>query len=307
MRRNICIAACAALCLILLLPACKQQVDKSGETVDLYFAVSEPGAGGTAVGFETHVFTADESEKPVDALLSLLLAGPAEELGLVSPFPAGVTVRDWQLEEGQLTVDLSGQYGGLSGVDLTIANSCIALTLCQLDEITSVGVTVEGDALAFRQMQQLSPSDLVLDWAEEEAVSVMVTLWFSRQDGDGLGVETRQVLVEEDGTLAQATMEALFSGPVGEDLAPIPTGVQLLSVTPAEGGYILNLSAELLTAVPYGDKQFEAMIYCMVNTLCSLDTEKIRQVLFLVDGEPVESAGGMLLHEPITPDFTLEK
>ncbi|MCD7948278.1 MAG: GerMN domain-containing protein [Oscillospiraceae bacterium] len=307
MRRKICIAVCAALCLTLLLPACTQQKANSEETAQIYFAVSEPGAGGTAVGAEGHVLTADELEKPVDALLSLLLAGPAEESELVSPFPAGVTVRSWQLEEGQLTVDLSGQYGGLSGVDLTIANSCIALTLCQLDEIASVGVTVEGDALAFRQIQQMSPSDLILDWAEEEAVSVMVTLWFPRQDGDGLGVETRQVLVEEDGTLAQAAMEALLAGPTGEDLAPIPTDVQLLSVTPAEGGYTLNLSEKFLTAVPDGDKQFDAMVYCMTNTLCSLDTEKIKQVLFLVDGQPVDAVGDMLLSEPVTPDFTLEK
>ena len=69
---------------------------------------------------------------PIPALVDALLS-PPETQGLASPFPEGVRLLSWEVEEGRLHLDLSEQYGGLSGVDLTVADACLTLTLCQVE------------------------------------------------------------------------------------------------------------------------------------------------------------------------------
>ena len=93
----------------------------------------------------------------MDALLS-----PPETQGLATPFPEGVRLLSWELEEGRLHLDLSEQHGGLAGVDLTVADACLTLTLCQVEGVESVYVTVEGREIPYRRVQQLGPDGLLL-------------------------------------------------------------------------------------------------------------------------------------------------
>ena len=98
---------------------------------------------------------------PIPALVDALLS-PPETQGLATPFPEGVRLLSWELEEGRLHLDLSEQYGGLSGVDLTVADACLTLTLCQVEGVESVYVTVEGREIPYRRVQQLGPDGLLL-------------------------------------------------------------------------------------------------------------------------------------------------
>ena len=98
---------------------------------------------------------------PIPALVDALLS-PPETQGLTSPFPEGVRLLSWEVEEGRLHLDLSEQYGGLSGVDLTVADACLTLTLCQVEGVESVYVTVEGREIPYRRVQQLGPDGLLL-------------------------------------------------------------------------------------------------------------------------------------------------
>ena len=124
------LALCCALALTLTACAVSRERENPPEgSTGVYFAVSEERTGGPAVKCEYHVLSGEEPA--VEELMRLLLAGPVEP-GLTSPFPPGVSLRSWRQEEGRLTLDLSEQYGGLSGVDLTVADYCIALTLCQI-------------------------------------------------------------------------------------------------------------------------------------------------------------------------------
>lgn len=96
-----------------------------------------------------------------EELIRLLLTGPEGD-ELYSPFPRGVSLRSWYLEEGVLHINLSEQYGGLSGMALTLADYSIALTLCQLPGVEGVSITVENDPMPFRYRQTLSPEDILL-------------------------------------------------------------------------------------------------------------------------------------------------
>lgn len=296
------------LCVLLMFPAgCasnREQPPPAG-SVGVYFAAAGERLGGPAVDCEYCVLSGERA--PVEELMDRLLAGPQEEvLRLASPFPAGVTLQSWALEDGRLSLDLSEQYGGLSGVDLTVADYCIALTLCQLEDVDSVSITVEGEEVVFRSTQQLRAGDVILTGAEEEPVYVNVTLWFPRREGDGLGVETRQLLLTKNDNLATAAMEALLSGPAYESLSlTAPEGTALLSVAVEDGVCVLDLSEAFLTGMPEDPRMARLMVYGLVNTLCSLDAVELVQIR--AEGGTVEFYGSLPTARPLEPNFSLER
>ena len=150
----------AALCLLMAsLWGCSQG---SGGTAAgsyrVYYSALSDQSAPLAVGYET--WTPEGESLPVSGLLDALFAGPTAS-GLTSPFPEGTRLRNWTLEEGCLRLDLSEQYGSLTGVDLTVADACLVLTLCQAEGVESVYVTVEGSEIPYRPIQQLTEEDLL--------------------------------------------------------------------------------------------------------------------------------------------------
>ncbi len=103
--------------------------------------------------------TLDPEDEVVEGLLQVLLSGPESEI-LTRVIPASVSLRSWTLHNGLLTVDLSGSYGTLSGIDLTLADYSIVLTLTQLEEVEAVMITVDGQVLSYRDHQRLTAEDV---------------------------------------------------------------------------------------------------------------------------------------------------
>ena len=125
----------------------------------VYYSALSDRYADLAVDWVNHV--PEDEASPIQELLDALLAEP-ESTDLTSPFPDGVRVLDWSVSEGVLTLDLSEQYGGLSGVDLAVADACLALTLCQVEGVNSVYVTVEGREVPYRPIQLLRAEDVLL-------------------------------------------------------------------------------------------------------------------------------------------------
>ena len=151
----------SALALILTLAACAALLpseDSGG--FQLYFLST--GGHGPAISGTPYA----GQDPTAEELLSALLAGPEED-GLRSPFPAGVYLRGTELEEGLLTVDFSEQYGGLSDISLTLADYCVVCTVCQLEEVEAVAITVSGRQMNYRSHQILTPAD-VKPWEEQQ-------------------------------------------------------------------------------------------------------------------------------------------
>ena len=130
----------------------------------LYFREADlaNAPGGDALRAET-VYLDEEEQQGVaqvaQALMEELLAGPVDET-LVNTIPAGTTLLSLELDGARALVDLSSAYSTLSGVELTLADYAIALTLTQLPEIASVSIMVRGKELAYRTTQRFSPRDV---------------------------------------------------------------------------------------------------------------------------------------------------
>ena len=151
-------ALLAALALALSLSGCGGSGDSSG--VLLYFC-ADPARGtphGPAIRSQPYQGPGGAGvEEMVDALLS----GPTQG-GLTSPFPEGLTLQGWSLEDGLLTLSLSEQYGGLADVSLTLADYCIVLTLSQLEGVDTVEITSTGYAANYRSHAALKAEEAEL-------------------------------------------------------------------------------------------------------------------------------------------------
>ena len=148
--------------LLLLLGACTlERTQEEPETLyPVYYSALGDERAGAAVDCVYQAVTGEE----IPGLMSALLTAPSEP-GLSSPIPAGVRLLSWSLESGQLHLDLSEQYGGLTGMDLTMADSCITLTFCGLEWVESVYITVEGREIPYRRTQVLTAQDIFLSGA----------------------------------------------------------------------------------------------------------------------------------------------
>lgn len=149
------------LALLLLCAACVPGTGREGPgegEAEVWFLSETNGEKGSALASE---FRALPQGEEMEGLLELLFAGP-EDMDLRSPFPRGTAAKSWRLEGDLALVDLTEAYGGLSGTDLTLADGCIVLTLCQMEGVERVYLTVEGSPRPFRD-QVLSPGDFLLE------------------------------------------------------------------------------------------------------------------------------------------------
>lgn len=131
----------------------------------IYYSALDDRNAAMAVGSES--LELPEGAQVIPALVNAAFRDPASQ-DLTSPYPDGVRVLSWELlEDGCLHLDLSEQYGSLTGIDLTVADACLTLTLCQAEGVASVYLTVEGDEIPYRPIQQLTREDVLLSTGQE--------------------------------------------------------------------------------------------------------------------------------------------
>lgn len=302
MRKRILSLLCA---LLLLLTGCVRGGEEESGAYEVYFAAPLPDSGtdspvqGPAVQWETRRLPQDADV--LSALVECLLSGPVSD-GLRSPFPDGVyQVSAPTLTDGVCEVDLSERYGGLSGVDLTIADYCIALTLCQVKGVEAVSILVEGEPISYRDHQFLRESDAVLSSAEDEPVYLSADLCFLREEG-GLAVEHRELLVPSGSSPESVLLQALLAGPETEGLsAPLSGEARVIDLWVNDSGICyLNFDAAFLSDQPASASQARLTLYAIVNTLCQLPN--VDAVAFLVEGESIPDYGGVAADVPLEPN-----
>lgn len=235
-----------------------------------------------------------EGEGSIPALLSALLAGPPEDAPeLVRVIPAGTRVLSWSLDNRVANVELSAAYAGLVGVDLTLADCCVTLTLTQLEGVDGVRVTVNGGGQAYRERPVLYRSDVLFSGAEETPVEVAAALYFRREGGDGLGFELRKFRLTDGKLPVKAVLSALIAGPEEKGLLPLlPAELTVRSAWMEDGCCHADLSAHLLDL---SEAERALAVLSITDTLCSLDT--VERVQLLVEGQPI--AEGAADGEPL--------
>lgn len=229
----------------------------------------------------------EESRQLAEELLHQLLDGPGEDTSLRTPFPVGTVLQDLTVEGAHAWVDLSGAYGTLSGIALTMADYCITLTLTQLPEIRTVSITVRGQELAYRETQNFSARDVLLSSTEDVVGTVEVTLYFPDEEGRLAG-EQRTLSLYEGDTQAESVVKALREGPENRLLfSLLPEGFDLQAIWMEEDICYVNLSSTMIEGLPDGTN-LRLVLNGMTNSLLSLSS--VVEVRYLVDGERAEDS-----------------
>lgn len=291
MKRVICVLLAAAL---LGLAACSPPPEAEEDGLRLWFAA--PGAEQSrdvSAALGSCAYGAEDGSVP--ALLSALLAGPPADSGLAQLIPQGVRLDRWSVDNRIALVELSREYDALTGIDRTLADYCVALTLCQLPGVDGVRLSDGGNG----EGRLLRAGDAIFSGAEEEPVEVTAALYFRRAGSRTLGYELRVFRLTEEEAPAKAVLEALISGPEDGGLsALLPPELAVRTVWVDDGVCYADLSAALLAAPPDSAEEQELVISSLVETLCSLD--KVEQVRLLVEGEPLTAYGGLDLSGPLS-------
>ena len=283
----------AALLLLALLTACRPQGAAGEDGLRLWFAV--PGdrqSREVTAALGSVPYTGTQS---VPALLTALLSGPPPDIELVSLIPPGTEIVSWSVESRTAHVGLSADYARLSGIDRTIADYCVTLTLCQLPGVDRVELSAGGES-----GRLLRTGDVIFSGAEEEPVDVPASLYFRRAGSPSLTFELRVFRLTEEETPARAVLEALAAGPQDEGLVGLlPQELTVRAIWVDDGVCYADLSDALLAAAPDSPEEQELVISSIVDTLCSMD--KVDQVQLRVEGEPLTAYGGLDLSGPLLP------
>jgi len=131
-----------------------------------------------------------------------------------------------------------------------------------------------------------------------------VKLYFSYNQAQNLKAEVREVKTDK---LYKNTIRELIKGPSKEDLGrTIPEGTELINLELEEDILTLNFNSNFRKN-HWGGSTGEIMtIYSIVNTMCQFS--EVDQVLFLLEGEQVESlVGHVSLNEPVSSNNKLIK
>lgn len=231
------------LCLALLLTGCAASRRTPKQTFRIYGLSGAPGGDAiSAVDVDWSERKSLTVDQQAQAALEQLL-GACTEPGYRTPIPQGVTLRSCQLTGGMALVDFSQGYEQLSGIDLTIADYCVTLTLSQLPGISVVRITVEGQDLAYRTHSLLQSREVLMTSEDDVTRTLGVRLFFPARESGLLTSESRTLTLHEGDSAVEAIMSALMEGPQTDE--PVPSAAGGLPDADGPGGkrHLLSESA----------------------------------------------------------------
>ena len=271
--------------------------NNSASTVKFYYLVTderlENGEGPT----DWELFDIQGHETDYGWILEHYFAGPKTE-GLAVPFPKATRILSAEFANGVVYVNVSKELAQLTGVDVTLACSCITMTCLQLDGVEDVVIRADGWDLNGRHTVSLDGDSLLLEDGSGSINNQTYMLYFSDTDNRYLIAEELSLNLSPE-ELPIRLLERLIAGPGEAGLAhtvPAETKVQKLEVF--EGICNVDLSREFLTDAPKTELAQRMTILSLTNTLTQL--EEIQQLVLYVDGERLANYGAMNLSLPLS-------
>ena len=284
MKRLGLLMLCAAAVLV---SACadRSDVEEIEPGYSLYFreADLESASGKDALRAEiVEIEGADQksTQELSEMLMHKLLEGPVDAT-LVNVIPKGTTLLSVSVEGGRALVDLSVPYNMLSGVELTLADCAITLTLTQLPDVLTTSITVHGQKLMYRDRQTFAAWDVLHATREDVVSTLTATLYFPDETGT-LQPDRQELELYEGDTQAKTVANALKNGPGRSELLPVwPQTWEELPVWVKETTCYVNLPTALLTE-DISEADIRLLLAALERSLCGLDT--VEEVRFLADG-----------------------
>lgn len=278
-------AALALGALLLLTAACarREQEWEEGDYFLYGLAGEREAPGGDAIqAVPVDLDLAEDASvtEVAQALMEALCQGAGE---VSSPLPENVTLNSLRVQGRRAYVDFSVRYAALTGIDLSLADYCVTLTLTQLEEITAVSITAGGRELPYRSAQILTEQDVLLSNMTDVIETVKVALYFLDEEGV-LVPESRTLELYEGQSVAESLMTALLEGPSDDHLtALLPEDFAINGVWVEGRTCYLSLSTRTMENLPDSWEEQELMLASLAKSIYSM--EGVDELRFLVDGQ----------------------
>lgn len=298
MRKILRIAAVVtALSVLIGLAGCSKK--EKTFVIDVACIVSDPESSGTAaLAMEKRkipFLTGDELYRRIAFELTV---SPSDDR-LKPALRFMDTLQDVFLNDHILTCVFSTSLKSVDDPTLTLVLGALTRTYCALSDVTGVRIYA-GPTLLHEGT--LSTEDFVMDSSALRIQEHTLRLYYPDIHGESLETASCSVHLAADANLPLAVMETLLSGPVTESgyiIRFIPEGTRINNIRVENSMCCVDLSEEFLSSNIASADGTSLTIYAIVNSLTALSG--ISSVLFMIDGEVVESPYHPHFDQPINP------
>lgn len=125
-------------------------------------------------------------------------------------------------------------------------------------------------------------------------------------DGNRLVREARELeQCSETETCVKGTLDALFSGPLGNYDEAIPEGAAIIGLHIEGNTAVVDLNRSFADDLPAGSSAEMMAVYSIVDTVCA-NYPRIERVKLTVEGNGSARLRHLDLADPLEPDYSLE-
>ena len=268
------------LCLCIIFSFCGCSFAGTHPSVIFYYRTSEVAHSSGLIGHET---AQDYVSMTADSIGKYYFDGPQSEL-LRSPFPKGTSFLSAEREGDTLYVIVSSQLSELTGVNLSLALSCISMTFSQLDGIDAVSVSAENALLGGQESILIRDDNILLKDNSLEIAETKLTVYYSTSDFRYLIPVTFGTKLESLQEQASYALQLLMQEPQQDNLRrTVPKNTEILDLSIESDLCIVDFSNDFFRNRPQGEATERMAVLSIVNTLTQF--EEISEVQFYVEGE----------------------
>ena len=310
-KRHTAVKAASVLLLLffgglLLLAACGQEEPDGENAWSVYYLSNSE----TKVEQHWKEIESDTEEGKLEELIRYLSENP-EKLEYKAPLAMGFQLLDMKIEGVTLLLDVDAAYLELPGMTEVLVRAAIVKTLTQLENISYVGITVEGNQLydsLGRPVGWMNAEQFISNDGNEINTYELarVKLYFASEDGQSLIGTYREKYYSTSMQLERFVVEELIAGPGGQAQGLYPSinpDTKVINVTTKDGVCFVNLNESFLTVV--NNVPTQESVYSIVNSLVELSN--INKVQILVNGEVPDSFETSVFERNLDIVTTLEK
>lgn len=304
-RRFLCIVLLLCFCFFFVSCSNERKLEEGEKEYQIYYLDKDE----TNISCETYITEEEDVLLLIDAFLEQLKAAPTDTQ-LRATIVDTMEFVDYQLAEGQVSVNFGNGYMQLNRSAEVLTRAAIVRTLCQIEGVECVSFTVSGEPLLNQSgvpVGIMNAEQFVENTGDEINTyeKVVLTLYYANKDGKKLKSIQRTEIYNSNIALEKLVVDKLIAGPAQEEegvYATINPNTKALSVTAKDGVCYVNLSEEFQTQL--FNVTAEVTVYSLVNSLIELSS--INKVQLSVDGETkIIYKESIPLDKPLERNFDL--
>ncbi len=211
----------------------------------------------------------------------------SEEEELIPVLPEGVSIEDYQLKDGILTLHMSGEYSQMNRSREILVRAALVRTFLQIEGITRLELLVGGEPLtdsSGREVGLLNEESFVVNSGKEINTyeNAKLTLYFADEEGEHLVPENRSIYYSTNLPLERVVVEQLIKGPSQEGhFSTLPAELNILSVTTSENICYVTFDESFTASAALADPELQ--LYSIVESLSA--SCHVSRVQFSINGK----------------------